>query len=98
MTSILFALAVVALVVYGLERNHHRQFRLGSRLAGSSEVEDRDVPRMQADLHATTSHDTQPTHDTQPQRRPQPHVTVARRPASLQQVNLPRSDQRCLAQ
>lgn len=56
MTSILFALAVVALVVYGLERNHHRQVRLGSRpgnrLAGSSDVEDRDASRLQADLRA----------------------------------------------
>jgi hypothetical protein len=94
MTSILFALAVVALVVYGLERNHHRQFRLGGRLAGSSDVEDRDVPRMQADLHATA------THDTQPPPRPRPHFTVAHRPANLELegVNLQQPDQRCLAQ
>lgn len=55
MTSILFALVVVALVVYGLERNHHRQIRLGTRLAGSVDIEDRDLPRVQADLHATTT-------------------------------------------
>lgn len=56
MTAILFALAVVALVVYGLERNHQRQIRLGSRLAGSNDVEDRDLPRLGSELHATAVH------------------------------------------
>ncbi|PSL58120.1 hypothetical protein B0I31_101336 [Saccharothrix carnea] len=56
MTSILIALAVVALVVYGLERNHQRQLHLGSRLAGSADTEDRDVPRVLTDLRATAAH------------------------------------------
>lgn len=56
MTAILFALAVVALVLYGLERNHHRQVRLGSRLAGSADVEDRDLTRVIGELRATTPH------------------------------------------
>jgi hypothetical protein len=58
MTSILFALAVLALVAYGLERNHRRQLRLGSRLAGSTDVEDRDLPRASADLRAAAVHST----------------------------------------
>ncbi|MCC8248589.1 hypothetical protein [Saccharothrix luteola] len=58
MTEILFALAVVALVVYGLERNHRRQLRLGSRLAGSTDTEDRDLSRVTADLHAVVAHTT----------------------------------------
>lgn len=56
MTSILIALAVVALVVYGLERNHRGQPSLGSRLAGSNDVEDRDVPRVRGELHAARPH------------------------------------------
>ncbi|MFD0203896.1 MULTISPECIES: hypothetical protein [Saccharothrix] len=58
MTSILIALAVVALVVYGLERNHQRQLHLGSRLAGSAQAGDRDAPRVLADLRATAAHST----------------------------------------
>lgn len=63
MTAILFALAVVALVVYGLERNHRRQPGLGSRLTGSTNTEDRDLPRITADLHATAARTTA-THTT----------------------------------
>ncbi|MEU4762860.1 hypothetical protein AB0H12_06375 [Actinosynnema sp. NPDC023794] len=58
MTEILFALAVVALVVYGLERNHRRRLGFGSRLAGSTDTEDRDLPRVAADLHAIAAHPT----------------------------------------
>ncbi|ROP40785.1 hypothetical protein [Saccharothrix texasensis] len=58
MTAILFALAVVALVVYGLERNHRRQPHLGSRLAGGTDTEDRDLPRVTADLRAVTARST----------------------------------------
>lgn len=58
MTAILFALAVLALTAYGLERNHHRQLHLGSGLAGSTDIEDRDVPRVAADLHAAAVHAT----------------------------------------
>ncbi|MBB5955630.1 hypothetical protein FHS29_002211 [Saccharothrix tamanrassetensis] len=56
MTALLVALAVVALVVYGLERNHHRQNRFGSRLAGSYDVDDRDAARVAGELHATAAH------------------------------------------
>ena len=58
MTPILFALAVVALVVYGLERNHRRQPHLGSRLAGSADVDDRDLARVAADVRGTAAHST----------------------------------------
>ncbi len=82
MTSILFALTAVALVVYGLERNHHRQVRqgnrLGNRLAGSSDVEDRDLSRLQADLRATTTH---PARTRQPQPRSAHSQPAQARPA-----------------
>ncbi|MEU4442080.1 hypothetical protein AB0K14_15560 [Actinosynnema sp. NPDC050801] len=58
MTAILFALTVLALVVYGLERNHQRRTRLGTGLAGSTDVEDRDVRRVAADLRAASVHTT----------------------------------------
>ncbi len=58
MTAIIFSLAVVALVVYGLERNHHRRLDLGSRLAGSTDAEDRDLPRVAADLRAASTRST----------------------------------------
>jgi hypothetical protein len=51
MTTIMFALAVVALVVYGLERNHRAHAAPGPRLAGSNDVEDRDLPRVRGELH-----------------------------------------------
>ena len=53
MTAIILALAVVALTVYGLERNHRRQPAPGSRLAGSTNTEDRDLTRVTADLRAS---------------------------------------------
>ncbi|NUT46821.1 MAG: hypothetical protein HOV94_05795 [Saccharothrix sp.] len=58
MTAILFTLAVVALVVYGLERNHRRHTDPGPHLAGSTDTEDRDLPRVTADLHAAATHST----------------------------------------
>lgn len=56
MTALLIALTVLALVVYGLERNHHRQSRYGSRLAGSYDVDDRDLARVETELHAAADH------------------------------------------
>ena len=56
MTALLIALTVLALVVYGLERNHHRQSRPGSRLAGSYDVDDRDLARVETELHAAADH------------------------------------------
>ncbi|MEJ2858367.1 MULTISPECIES: hypothetical protein [unclassified Saccharothrix] len=55
MTALLIALTVLALVVYGLERNHRRNTR-GSRLAGSYDVDDRDVARVASELHAAADH------------------------------------------
>jgi hypothetical protein len=47
---------VVALLVYGLERNHRRWLRRGpmsgGTLVGSSDVVDRDVERLAVDLTA----------------------------------------------
>lgn len=58
MTAIIFALTVVALVLYGLERNHSRNDRPGSRMAGSSDVEDRDLPRVRAELRPAAERTT----------------------------------------
>ncbi|NUT92846.1 MAG: hypothetical protein HOY78_12575 [Saccharothrix sp.] len=66
MTALLIVLTVIALVVYGLERNHHRQHRYGSRLAGSYDFDDRDVVRVETELHAAADH--------QPTRRPLRHA------------------------
>ncbi|MFI9009599.1 hypothetical protein ACIGNX_20455 [Actinosynnema sp. NPDC053489] len=55
MAAIITVLTVLALTVYGLERNHHRRIALGSRLAGSADAEDRDVPRVVADLRAAAA-------------------------------------------
>lgn len=56
MTALLIVLTVIALVVYGLERNHHRQHRFGSRLAGSYDIDDRDLVRADTELHAVADH------------------------------------------
>jgi hypothetical protein len=50
MTALLLFLTVLALLVYGLERNHARRPYPRSRLAGSSDVDDRDAARINADL------------------------------------------------
>ena len=54
MTSALIVLAVLALVGYGLERNKSRQSGPHARLAGSNDVQDRDLIRMTAELRAAT--------------------------------------------
>ena len=42
MVEIIFAVIVLALVVYGLERNHARQGQPRPRLFGSTNVDDRE--------------------------------------------------------
>ncbi|MEU4803395.1 hypothetical protein [Actinosynnema sp. NPDC023587] len=56
MTALLVVLATLAFVVYGLERNHHRHARFGSRLAGSHDVDDRDLARVSTELHGAADH------------------------------------------
>ena len=72
MTSALIVLAVLALVGYGLERNHSKQSGPRARLAGSYDVLDRDLERVSADLRVAPS--VEPA--TTPRNR---HVTVVRR-------------------
>jgi hypothetical protein len=57
MAALIFILIVLALLVYGLERNHHRQLHVTGRLAGagSTDAEDRDAERELADLRAVPS-------------------------------------------
>ncbi|HVV08527.1 hypothetical protein [Amycolatopsis sp.] len=50
MMNLLILLAVLGLVVYGLERNHRRT-RPG-RITGSTNFENRDAARAEADLQA----------------------------------------------
>jgi len=45
-------IALAALVAYGLERNHSRQRQPLSEMAGSTDAQDRDAERVQADLRA----------------------------------------------
>ena len=72
MTSALIVLAVLALVGYGLERNHSKQSEPRARLAGSYDVLDRDLERVLADLRVAPSAERAAT----PRNR---HVTVVRR-------------------
>ena len=47
--------ALVLLLAYGLQRNHDRQSggaSLGASLAGSTDAQDRDAERVQAELRA----------------------------------------------
>jgi len=56
MTSSVLMVIVFALLVYGVERNHRRQQRARPRgmheMIGSTDVLDRDLERMTADLRA----------------------------------------------
>lgn len=60
MVAWLLLVIVLVMLVYGLERNHRRQRRdrvgggseLIGRLVGSTDVVDRDVQRLAADLRA----------------------------------------------
>lgn len=52
---------VLALVVYGLERNHRRQPRNAAELVGSSDVADRDIERLAVDLRAIAAGDRRAT-------------------------------------
>ena len=49
MVTLIVLLIIIGLVVYGLERNHRRG-GLSDRLAGSSDVQDRDAERVLAEL------------------------------------------------
>lgn len=52
MEAILITIIVIGLIVYGLERNRRHQASPRTRLAGSSDVVDRDSERFVADLRA----------------------------------------------
>jgi hypothetical protein len=53
MAALIVLLIIIGLVVYGLERNHRRSSPSG-RLAGSSDVQDRDAERVLAELSRRT--------------------------------------------
>jgi hypothetical protein len=48
MTALIVVLLLIALVVWGLNRNHHRQNP--PRMSGGYDIEDRDAARVQADM------------------------------------------------
>lgn len=50
MEPIIATLIIIGLIVYGLERNRRHQTQPRSRLAGSSDIIDRDDERFRADL------------------------------------------------
>jgi hypothetical protein len=52
MSPIILTLIILALAVYGLERNHVRPQHLRRGLAGSVDTEDRDHSRVRAELRA----------------------------------------------
>ena len=52
MDAFIIALIIVGLLAYGLERNRRQQSQPRSRMAGSSDIQDRDRERFHADLRA----------------------------------------------
>jgi hypothetical protein len=85
MTQSVLMTIVFALLVYGVERNHLRQVRRQvprrHELIGSTDIEDRDVARLAAELWALPSA-TDPTRPTAPTRPTVPHQRSAPRHTS----------------
>jgi hypothetical protein len=52
MDAIIITFIVIAVIAYGLERNRRHQAQPRSRLAGSSDIVDRDSERIFSDLRA----------------------------------------------
>jgi len=52
MAGYVASLIMCAAVIYGLERNRRLQSAVPSRLAGSSDIHDRDAERTRAELRA----------------------------------------------
>jgi hypothetical protein len=50
MDAIIIFLFIIALLAYGLERNRRHQAQPRSRLAGSSDIVDRDSERIRGEL------------------------------------------------
>ena len=88
MTQSVFMTIVFALLVYGVERNHLRQVRrqLPRRheLIGSTDIEDRDIARLAAELWALPPA-TDPFEPPAPARPTVPHQRGAARPTPAAQ-------------
>ena len=52
MDAIIISLVIIGLIVYGLERNRRHQSQPRGRLAGSSDIIDRDRERIWSDIRA----------------------------------------------
>jgi hypothetical protein len=50
MLSVAIILVLLGLLIWGIERNHHRGPRVPTRLAGSTGIEDRDQARVREEL------------------------------------------------
>ncbi|CRK61474.1 hypothetical protein [Alloactinosynnema sp. L-07] len=61
MTAELVLIALAFLLVYGLDRNHHRNNGPRPRLAGHTDVEDRDLARTVAETETRERQDAQRT-------------------------------------
>lgn len=49
--ELFFFVLLLAVLALGLERNHHRQSAPHAPLAGSTDVQDRDLERVRHDLY-----------------------------------------------
>lgn len=52
MDAIIIALVIIELIAYGLERNRRSQSQPRGRLAGSTDIVDRDRDRFLSDIRA----------------------------------------------
>ncbi len=55
MASYLVFMIMCFIVIYGLERNRRLQSAVPNRLAGSSDIHDRDAERTRAELRARSA-------------------------------------------
>jgi hypothetical protein len=72
MTATIMTLALLALTLYGLQRNHVRQGH--PRVAGSVGFDDRDGARTRADLQAIATRSPRDRKTPPRTRSPQPHA------------------------
>lgn len=75
MTATILTLIVLALTVYGLQRNHARQGY--PRVAGSVDFDDRDNARVRADLRVTAARSQRDRKSPLRTRSPQTRSVVA---------------------
>ena len=75
MTELLMFLLLIALIVWGLNRNHRRQ--APSRMFGSFDIEDRDALRIRGEVAARRLESARPEIRTVPAPRTRHHLSRA---------------------